>query len=403
MDEPKRNLKRSELHELIWSIPIGELARQYGITERALSRICAYHLVPVPPSSYWIKLRAGQPVKQTKLRPVENDALQSVFIGQKASPPRSQYLETTLANVAAAPLRETKEKSKEARPKLAPVLADVVEKPAIDKSSPAIHPKARELVSEFRSVQVDRDGFQYFKGIKVPPSALSRVGQLLSKLVYQLEPAGFELDWTSDRLFGFRKDGVTVGFYLNAPRKRSFQESSYGWRSPRYEHIGRLELSMWGVGEGKRVWIDADHKKVEDSLPQIVERLHSGWESANAENERRLAAEKRRAHLTRRRELASQRDIREKQRSSYFRSIEDAKREAKEIRSAIEDIVLGDTQRPETLRMVEWAKARLARLEEELTAEGIQSYLVEHGLFPDPDPLHDPEGDPPAKVNSWDD
>ncbi|MNE93539.1 hypothetical protein D3C80_1914010 [compost metagenome] len=53
--------------------------------------------------------------------------------------------------------------------------------------------------------------------------------------------------------------------------------------------------------------------------------------------------------------------------------------------------------------MLEWAQERLMQLEQQTRVETIQTSLEAKQLFADPDPLHDPEGDPPPKMNYWDD
>lgn len=51
--------------------------------------------------------------------------------------------------------------------------------------------------------------------------------------------------------------------------------------------------------------------------------------------------------------------------------------------------------------MIARARNRLAELEDETAIERIQATLVERQLYPEPDPLFDPEGDP--KKELWDD
>lgn len=83
MNQPKRVPSREELHELVWSKPMQKLAEEYGLSDRGLAKICERHLIPVPPRGYWAKVEAGQPVKRTTLRSVENTALHTIQIGSK--------------------------------------------------------------------------------------------------------------------------------------------------------------------------------------------------------------------------------------------------------------------------------------------------------------------------------
>jgi len=87
MDEIKRSYSREEFHELVWSTPIEEMAKQFGMTTNLLVRICHNHLVPVPPKSYWPKIEAGETPQPTRLRSVENPALHTVVIEQPQAKP----------------------------------------------------------------------------------------------------------------------------------------------------------------------------------------------------------------------------------------------------------------------------------------------------------------------------
>jgi hypothetical protein len=43
---------RRELYALVWSKPMSALAKDYGISDRGLAKICDRHSIPVPPLGY---------------------------------------------------------------------------------------------------------------------------------------------------------------------------------------------------------------------------------------------------------------------------------------------------------------------------------------------------------------
>jgi len=53
-------LTREELYSLVWAKPMTEVAQNYQISDRAMAKICARKLVPVPPRGYWAKKTAGK-------------------------------------------------------------------------------------------------------------------------------------------------------------------------------------------------------------------------------------------------------------------------------------------------------------------------------------------------------
>ncbi|MCV9997299.1 hypothetical protein OE766_03480 [Pararhizobium sp. YC-54] len=395
MEEVKRTLAREELHELVWSTPIQKLAGQYGLSDRGFAKICERHLVPVPPRGYWAKIEAGQPVKVTALRRVQDTSLQTVHIGSRVAKMQSDYLAEVLA---AAKLGIVSPKS---------------ELPAVPRNPPkttspeilsvATRGDVGSFLKELQRLKPDRDGFVYHRYVKVPPAAITRVGNFLSLIANTLQPFGFRLHDNKTTRLGFSKNGYVVDFGIDAPRKR-VTKTSGGWHSQEYEHVGRLELTIYGRAEGsKKKWIDTDNRKIEESLSQIVDSFLVNHIVEGEHEARRKTEEARRAHLVRRRELAALRIKREDDRLSFLRWIAEARREAEDLRATIASVPTSGDLPHDYARMIAWAGNRLAELDEQTAIDRIQATLVDRRLYSDPDDLLDPEGDPPPKQNYWDD
>jgi len=60
-------LTREQLYELVWSKPMQHLAKDYGISDRAMAKLCARNQVPVPPRGYWAKKNSGHKVVRPPL------------------------------------------------------------------------------------------------------------------------------------------------------------------------------------------------------------------------------------------------------------------------------------------------------------------------------------------------
>jgi len=59
------------LYEEVWSEPTQSVARRYGISDVALSKVCKQLQVPKPPRGYWAKKDAGHRVaRPPKLPPL---------------------------------------------------------------------------------------------------------------------------------------------------------------------------------------------------------------------------------------------------------------------------------------------------------------------------------------------
>jgi hypothetical protein len=62
-----QQLSRTEFYDLVWSKPLTHLAKELGVSDVALHKVCKKHEIPNPPLGWWAKKAAGKPVKQTPL------------------------------------------------------------------------------------------------------------------------------------------------------------------------------------------------------------------------------------------------------------------------------------------------------------------------------------------------
>ena len=61
-------LTREELYRRVWSTPATKLAKEFGISDVALGKICRRLDVPKPYPGYWAKVGAGASLKPPPLR-----------------------------------------------------------------------------------------------------------------------------------------------------------------------------------------------------------------------------------------------------------------------------------------------------------------------------------------------
>ena len=58
---------REELFELVWSKPVIELAKDFGMSDVALAKRCRTLRVPIPGRGYWARVAAGQAPRRPRL------------------------------------------------------------------------------------------------------------------------------------------------------------------------------------------------------------------------------------------------------------------------------------------------------------------------------------------------
>jgi len=62
-----RRYDRATLYDQVWSRPVYEIAKSYGISEVRLGKVCRKLMVPVPPRGYWARVRRGYKLKKSSL------------------------------------------------------------------------------------------------------------------------------------------------------------------------------------------------------------------------------------------------------------------------------------------------------------------------------------------------
>ena len=77
-------LSRTELYEKIWNTPTTKLARDFGLSDVALGKICKKHSIPKPPLGYWAKLAHGKTVPRPPLPNISDNRLEFIEIRKRS-------------------------------------------------------------------------------------------------------------------------------------------------------------------------------------------------------------------------------------------------------------------------------------------------------------------------------
>ena len=77
---------RNELYEKIWNTPTIKLAKDFGLSDVALGKICKKHSISKPPLGYWAKLAHGKPAPRPPLPNVADQRLDRIEIGKRPLP-----------------------------------------------------------------------------------------------------------------------------------------------------------------------------------------------------------------------------------------------------------------------------------------------------------------------------
>ena len=79
-------ITRNELYEQVWSKPMTLLAKEYGVSDVGLSKICKKLNIPRPPVGYWSKIKAGKKVNHPYLPELDISNQETYVLENKNSP-----------------------------------------------------------------------------------------------------------------------------------------------------------------------------------------------------------------------------------------------------------------------------------------------------------------------------
>lgn len=82
---PPLTLTRQQLYDRAWATPMETLAKEFGLSGRGLSKLCARYRIPVPPRGYWAKKTAGQRVHRPPLPLFDDPYRQKIRFDERTS------------------------------------------------------------------------------------------------------------------------------------------------------------------------------------------------------------------------------------------------------------------------------------------------------------------------------
>lgn len=98
------NFTRREFYDLVWSKPMTHLAKEFGISDVALHKICRKHNIPNPPLGWWAKMAAGKEVQQIPLPDIGSDKPNMITVrSAPAESWRTQAMEVAQEKARSAP------------------------------------------------------------------------------------------------------------------------------------------------------------------------------------------------------------------------------------------------------------------------------------------------------------
>jgi hypothetical protein len=377
MSEQVKTITREDLYERIWKMPATKLAKEFGISDVALAKICRKLNVPKPGPGHWRLVQLGWEIERTPMPTLEAGATGVATINPE--PHRKRITGLSRSDV------------------------DEKEKPQFEVVPVAetLH-KAHELVSRMHrsldSETPNRIGLVEVSwrlrvlNVSVSRGQTTRALRIMDALMKALERRGATFVKDSEREFmnlmvGEESVGVALTELVNKserqPKDEKERESwSWKWDKWQFQPTGRLEFRIFESEPkgARRCWSDCTRYKLEEKLGEILERI---FITADGKTKVRLAweeARRRREEEWKRQEEQERQQERIRKRAERKRQIEQDNRdrleasaqawiEAKGLRRFIrecEEVFRKDKKTPPgdwQNRWLAWAREHANRLD----------------------------------------
>lgn len=286
-------LSRHQLYEQVWSKPMTQLSKEYGLSDVGLAKICRKHGIPLPERGHWAKIQAGYKVVKKALPrkdynpdieilekpPITEAVIQAkLAVKEKQTKTINDLGEVHVPTRLDSPHRLTKKTQK--------YFEDIAKKVARNakiKDWSKIDWSDRAPSADNGRYQCwPEDGYH----LKVSMISLHRALCFLDALVKKLEKLGFKIEddvvkkqYGREQKMEAVKDGERISFKLAEGYKQSYLTGeALALAKKENSWASGLQRTPSGIFtftlNGKERWNEKRYidgaKKLEDHLPAIV-------------------------------------------------------------------------------------------------------------------------------------
>lgn len=339
MNNRSIRLTRQQLYEKVWSQPMSTLAKEWGISDVGLAKICKRYDIPRPGLGHWARKQHGYHPVQPPL-PQRQGESESII---EINPVKKQNRLLDIKQAQEAAQKTACEKEMESQV--------IVPKKLIDP-----HPLVVKTEKSLRAAKPDERGILTAYGpgtlsVVVGPDSIDRAMRILNTLLKALEEREMKAKvedkgtqgsqyYSYGRSFVQGKtlvsvlgEWVEIGLEEHANRrdheltqKEKEEHRKYGSVSfsPRYDFFpnGRLILRIKNVHSGhvRQTWSDTSGKRLENLLNSFIVGLANAAVDIRA---CRLEREKEEREREEHRRKAEEEEMRRRLEEQRFKSLEE--------------------------------------------------------------------------------
>jgi hypothetical protein len=399
----RKQFSRQELYDLVWSTAMTTLAKQFGMSDVGVRKICVKHDIPTPPAGYWAKLQFGKKVKKIPLPAATDGVRDRVFV--------SIYTVQQLPEAVVAADLKARE-----------ILTDPIAVPPSPPNRPHRVTSATTRVLKAAKANGERfvtteDGPSVITA-QVGKESIPRVAIIIEAIVRTLERLGHQIvDGTdgADLVVDGEKMRLSLHESLDkhthqpttaelAEKARwdanrvkwptLYRPDRRHWRSWDYSPSGRLSLVLenpkWTGWSSDRIlgrWHDRKSTTVEQQLNDVVVAMHAGaalirHNRAAAEERHRLqqeAAERRQRERDRQDRIAKREAFVQRKSQEYTQLVELRRFSEYLARETLGSDIRGASA------IASVARDMVERLEDSLSASSLKEEVEQLKLYADGD------------------
>ena len=270
-------ISRVELYDKIWSTPISRVAKEFGLSDVGLAKICRRHQIPRPSVGYWAQVQHGYSPRQFILPPITDKRLEIVEITIKESPLLT--MDPTFKK------RAETERAAAEEPEFEIVVPESLCNP---------HSFVQDAITAFHAAKEQDSGIlvpnaSRIVNIRVSPLCLQRALRIWNSLILALESLGYKTtvqeESPNETVVTILEETIPIHISeeIHCTVRDATAEEQAKWRRKgRYETkvseytpTGRLCLRL-GVAEGfglRKKWSDTARANVETKLVGFVHGL----------------------------------------------------------------------------------------------------------------------------------
>jgi hypothetical protein len=259
MTQTRIRLTRAELYEKVWATPVRTLAKEFGMSDVGLAKICRKHDIPVPPLGYWRKTETGHKAVPPPLPPAKNGPeTLDIYVRERLAP--------ELARLAAEP---------------APEIAIRME------LSHALAVRTEKLLAQGKETEkkliAPKNGA--LPHLLVSREQIPRALRIINALFLALEERGQSVSWSKEEeaILTLVVDGETVRFCVleiteSLRHVLTPEEQKRPWTAPKWDYklTGKLQFRVDNLpysGGVRGTWSDGKYQRLEKCIGDFIVAL----------------------------------------------------------------------------------------------------------------------------------